>query len=554
MMNWRRLNIRGHSPLRGNGMAHRSAQAAGRGLGGSDSARRTCLAALPALLLIGGCAVQPEPFAPAENQARAADLVERATAGQEPLAGPVDLYEAMARAIKYNLDGRVELMNLALSRKELDLQRHDMLPKLVASLDYAGRDSDAGGSSRSLLSGRTSLEPSTSSDRNVLTSDLSLSWDVLDFGLSYVRAQQAADQVNIAEERKRKVINRLIEDVRTAYWRAVSAERLMERIHELERSTRAALELAERQEKAGLSAPLAPLSYQRELLGIRRDVQALARELGVAKQQLGALMNLPPGTAYRVALPPASIAWQPQPLAGAGAAGDADLLRTAIENRPELREVAYQLRGNDREMTAAYLRMLPGLRLFVGSSHSDNSFLYDGDWVGWGARASWNLLNVFRLPAEKQKIRAQGQLLDHRQLALTTAVATQLEVSRARYALRLQELETAGRLHEVQGRIEAQIEAGFKAEKLSRQSLIREQMNTLVAKVRYDMALADLQNAYANLYASLGIDPVTSQMSTTEPVASLSAKLRAMWARRFDPAALQAPLADAGAAAASREN
>ena len=39
----------------------------------------------------------------------------------------------------------------------------------------------------------------------------------------------------------------------------------------------------------------------------------------------------------------------------------------AIENRPELREVAYQLRSNDREETAAFLRSLPSLRLFVGA-------------------------------------------------------------------------------------------------------------------------------------------------------------------------------------------
>ena len=34
----------------------------------------------------------------------------------------------------------------------------------------------------------------------------------------------------LAEERKRKVINRIVEDVRSAYWRAVSAERLLGKI------------------------------------------------------------------------------------------------------------------------------------------------------------------------------------------------------------------------------------------------------------------------------------------------------------------------------------
>ena len=242
---------------------------------------------LPALFLTG-CAVQPKPFEAQENQARAADLVERATANQEPVTAPIGLYEAMARAIKYNLDARVELMNVALSQRELDLSRYDMLPKLVATLDYAGRDNYSGGVSRSLATGAVSLEPSTSSDKNVLQSDLSLGWDVLDFGLSYVRAKQAADAVSIAEERKRKVINRLIEDVRTAYWRAASAERLLGNVQALEESTRAALDQAERQEKAGATSPMGPLTYQRELLGIGRDAQALGPELGVAKQQMAA--------------------------------------------------------------------------------------------------------------------------------------------------------------------------------------------------------------------------------------------------------------------------
>ncbi|MGR4870692.1 TolC family protein [Variovorax sp. LARHSF232] len=497
---------------------------------------RAAQAALLTLVLTG-CAVQPTSFTAQENDARALDLTARVAAGQEPVSRPIDLYEAMARALKYNLDGRVELMNLALSQRELDLKSYDMLPKVVTSLDYAGRDNYSGGISRSLLTGRTSLEPSTSSDKNVLSGDLSLSWDVLDFGLSYVRAQQAADQVNVAEERKRKVVNRIVEDVRSAYWRAVSAERLLGKIHELENTTQNALAQAERQEKAGLSAPLAPLTYQRELLSIRRDAQALGRELGVAKQQLAALMNLAPGTQYTVAMPSQSIEWKPLALPGITSNDNAALLRTAIQNRPELREVAYQLRSNDKESTAAYLRALPSLRVFAGLDFSDNSFLYNNNWVGWGARASWNVLNVFRLPAEKAKVKAQGQLLDQRQLALTTAVATQVEVSRARYAVRLQELKTAKRYYDVQARIEGQIEAGYKAEKLSRQTLIREEMNTLVSQVRYDMALADLQNAYANVYASLGIDPVEGDMSTTEPVAELAGKLRDMWAKRHDAVA-----------------
>lgn len=490
----------------------------------------TAVASL-AVVLLAGCSVQPKQFEAAENRDRAMDLIARSTANQEPILGPVDLYEAMARAIKYNLDVRVEMMGVALAQRELDLKHYDMLPKFVASLDYSGRDNYSGGASQSLLTGQTSLEPSTSSEKNVLQSNLQLSWDVLDFGLSYVRAKQAADRVNMADERKRKVMNRLIEDVRTAYWRAVSAERLLGKIRELETATQTALDLAAEQDRLGLTAPLAPLSYQREMLGIRRDVQALGRELGVAKQQLAALMNLPPNTQYTIAMPPPMEANRPLVLPGI-ADDSAAWLQVAIENRPELREVAYQLRANDQENTAALLRSLPSLKLFGGLNASTNDLLYNSNWIGWGAVASWNLLNIFRLPAEKAQIKAEGDLLDQRQLALTTAVATQVEVSRARYALRQDELDTARRFYDVQARIEGQIDSGFKAEKLSRQTLIREQMNTLVARVRYDLALADLQNAYANVFASLGIDPVDTTMSTSDAVPTLAGKLRGMWTAR----------------------
>jgi hypothetical protein len=86
----------------------------------------------------------------------------------------------------------------------------------------------------------------------------------------------------------------------------------------------------------------------------------------------------------------------------------------------------------------------------------------------------------------------------------------------------------------VQRKIEAQIDAGYRAESVSQQTLIREQMNSVVAEVRMDMALADLQNAYANVYASIGIDPIDPTMSSADSVDVLAGKLRRLWAGRGD--------------------
>ena len=295
------------------------------------------------MALLAGCNVTPKPLTPSEIDTTAQKNWDTVDAEQEPVGAPIDLYEAMARGLKYNLDYKVEMMEEALKTRELNLARYDMLPQLVASAGYAGRNNFSGASSLSLITRRQSLEPSTSSEKNVFTADLTLSWDVLDFGLSYVRAQQRADEVLISQERRRKVANRIIEDIRTSYWRAVSAQRLLDKLQELEDSVTRTLDNSERLAERRLSAPLTALTYQRELVEIQAEIRKLQRELVIAKAQLAALMNLKPGTEFTLVLPD-----RQQALPGMNYTGE-DMMMTALKNRAELREVSYRQRINSKE-------------------------------------------------------------------------------------------------------------------------------------------------------------------------------------------------------------
>jgi outer membrane protein TolC len=476
--------------------------------------------------LLAGCAVTPEPLTPSEIQTTAQDNYQRVDAEQEPVAAPVDLYEAMARALKYNLDYKVEMMEEALKDRELNLSRYDMLPQVVASAGYAGRNNYSGASSLSLITRRQSLEPSTSAEKNLYTADLTLSWDVLDFGLSYVRAKQKADEVLIAQERRRKVANRIIEDVRTSYWRAVSAERLLNKLQQLEDSVTTTLENSERLAERRLSAPLTALTYQRELVEIQGEVRKLQRELVIAKAQLAALMNLKPGTEFSLVLPDRGQAMPVVSYTGE------DMMMTALQNRSELREVSYRQRINAKELDAALLSALPSFRGILGVNVDSNDFLYNNDWIQWGARASWNVLNLFRLPAQKKAVKAQDALLRERELALTMAVITQVHVARARFGHFSEELGTAQKQMRVQDKIMDQIRAGHRAGAMSQQTLLREEMNTLVAEVKYDIAYADAQNAYANLFGSMGIDDFGPDITGRENIATLRGSLSKLWADR----------------------
>jgi outer membrane protein TolC len=476
--------------------------------------------------LLAGCAVTPEPLTPSEIQTTAEKNFQTVDAEQEPVGAPIDLYEAMARALKYNLDYKVEMMEEALKDRELNLSRYDMLPQLVASAGYAGRNNFSGASSLSLITRRQSLEPSTSSEKNLYTADLTLSWDVLDFGLSYVRAKQKADEVLIAQERRRKVANRIIEDVRTSYWRAVSAERLLNKLQQLEDSVTTTLENSERLAERRLSAPLTALTYQRELVEIQGEVRKLQRELVIAKAQLAALMNLKPGTEFSLVLPDRG-----QAMPNVNYTGE-DMMMTALQNRAELREVSYRQRINAKELDAALLSALPSFRGILGVNVDSNDFLYNQDWIQWGARASWNVLNLFRLPAQKKAVKAQDELLRQRELALTMAVITQVHVARARFGHFSEELGTAQKQMRVQDKIMDQIRAGHRAGAMSQQTLLREEMNTLVSEVKYDIAYADAQNAYANLFGSMGIDDFGPDITGREDIATLRGSLSKLWADR----------------------
>ena len=159
-----------------------------------------------ATLLLSGCSITPEVLTPEEVEQGAAADLNTMFMDQEPVSGPITLYEAIARAVKYNLDHRLKMMEEALAQKQLDLVRYDQLPELTASAGYYSRDNFSGGTSIALTGpnkGDVSLIASTSSEKQVTDVNGILVWNVLDFGVSYVRAQQQSKEVLITEERRR---------------------------------------------------------------------------------------------------------------------------------------------------------------------------------------------------------------------------------------------------------------------------------------------------------------------------------------------------------------
>ena len=449
-------------------------------------------------LVIAGCTVTPKPLTGSEIQSRVNQDLHTLLQVQEPVNRPIDLYEAMARALKYNLDVKVEVMKKMLARQQLDLSHYELLPRLAANAGYDGRSNYSGGISQSLLDGQVSLEPSTGSEKNVFNSDLTLSWDVLDFGLSYILAQQAADDLLVTEEEKRRVANRVMQEVRTAYWQAMSAERVLGRIRLLGSWVEKALRKSRKVRLRKLESPLTSLKYERELIATQSEIQKLYAKLSVAKIRLASLMNIQMGKSFKLAtterqedLPAIKVKlenWEYK----------------ALLNRSELRVLDYKKRINAKETKAALLELMPSLNFDVGGNYSSNKFLFNNHWASYGARVSWNLLNIFRGPSRFKMIDAQEQVLDTQRLAMTMTIMAQVHVGLAQYTAMRAEAATAQQYYETQNQILGQTTREWRVSRISEQFLLRENVNTLLAELRYESSLAGLQIAFADLMAAGG--------------------------------------------------
>jgi outer membrane protein, multidrug efflux system len=474
------------------------------------------------LLTMSGCLIKPRPMETGEIQARAVkDLLAISTV-KEPVSRPIDLYEAMARAVKYNLDVKAKAIQIQLAHQQLNVAHYSLLPHVAANAGFDGRNNFAGGVGQAILTGRPAVEPFTSSEKNVTSGNLALSWDVLDFGLSYVRAQQAADNVMVAEEEKRRLAVRLIQDVRGAYWRAVSAERVLPRIQLLDDSVSKALESTKQIVGQKLQAPLTPLNYQRDLLNIQREVRRLFRELSTAKAQLASMMGLPPGAPFQLIVPPRETAIPVVNL------DSQKMEEQALLLRPELRTIDYKKRINAKEVKAVFLELFPSMKLSLGGYYNSNSFLLYQNWMSYAAQASWNLLSVFRTPAKLKAIQANGHMLDVQSMALSLSILTEVHVGATQFVLAKQEYQDARNYQQTQAAIVEQTKSLWLTHRSNDLTLIREQANDVAADVRLDTARAGLETAYATLMASVGEEAVPASMAE-QNVVQLTESIRDYW-------------------------
>lgn len=434
------------------------------------------------IALITGCQSVYQPLTTTElEQQLEADLSAIFTDQPDPQQ-PISLAQAMSRAVVYNLDQQVLALETSIAREAAGLSAYQQLPRLDLFADHTQR----------------SRATTFDQDLEQSTASLSLAWNILDFGVSYIRSRQQANKALAAEERRLRAANKLAIQTHNVYWRALAAKQLEEDIKPLQIKLQQALQNARIAEQRRLQPPLELLDYQKTLLDIMSQLQQLQKELVTARINLNKLINVSPGTPLEL-IHPASEGLVKPKLPAVG-----QLEQFALRHRPELREANYQRRVKADETKKAMLRMLPGLEFNIGERYNSGDSYVNNLWAEAGVQITWNLMNLLSAPATLRFKEAEQNLQRIRRLALHISVLSQVQIAYRQFQESNNSYAVARNLSHVTTRLFEHASAGRQSIKLSEMMLIRREADKVLYQIRQRLAHADLQAARGDLYLSVG--------------------------------------------------
>ena len=469
-------------------------------------------------LILAGCSGESEPLSTDEQIAALDKDLHNMFAGQETLAAPLTQGEAMARGIQYNLDHRVAMMERMIASGDVNMALLNVLPAIDAQAGTHHRDNPEYREARDRFTNNQTLPPSKFGDEDHQVASIEASWNVLDAGMAIAQARQQSNRARVADEQRRKVVHNIIQDVRAAYWRAASAQILGPRIADaLRRNQQMVTDLEQLAAAKGTGDSRALLLQQARLLETANALMNLQAQMNTAKAELAALINLPPGTDYTLAVTEADILSLPE--TERVDANPMDLEMVALMIRPEIREDLLMSRVSATDTRLTALRAFPGLEMAFGYNYDSDSFLSDANWTNFSVSLAGNLMKLFTLPVQFEQSKNRERLTEMQRQAMVISVLTQVNLSRQRLDMAEDRLDLLRKLMQVQQQLvptDNTATTGKARQLISAAATLEQEQTALNARGRFHMAYADYQNAYGRLLNSVGIDPLPPVYQQTD--------------------------------------
>jgi outer membrane protein TolC len=328
----------------------------------------------------------------------------------------------------------------------------------------------------------------------------------------------------------------LVQDVRTAFWRTASAQRLHDQVAQAVALADDALKDSHKAETERLRSPIDALRYQRQLLANLSLLESIELELNSGRIELAQLINAPLDQEFQVAEPTDKV--------------DTALLEMPVQRMEEvalaqnadIREQHYVSRIAAEETWRTMLKLFPNLSFNYALRHDTDSFLINKTWNDTGLQLSWNVFNLLSAPSQKKLADAGVKLADQRRIATQMAVLAKVHLSRLEYQSALQQYTRADEIWQADAQIaehmknRATVEAQGKLDEVSNDTV------AILSLLRRYQALSQLQNANGKLQSTMGMEPAIGSVTdlslealTREVAASMQ-----QWQQGLDPATASA--------------
>ena len=459
-----------------------------------------------------GCSMGGKPVDANEQADNVSKDVNALYGGQEAVKNEIGLYDAMARAVKYNIEKRDAVMDEMIASGDISLEALNVLPRANANLSVNSRNQAQHIRARDKFTGADSLPLSQFEDSTTRNANLALSWNTLDAGLGFISTKSASDKARAITERRRKVVQDIAQDVREAYWRAAAAQMLGDRIDGMLKKSKSLTKQLEDAEIRKSNDDIGTLlSLQKRMYDAMQDLLAERDSLATAHIELASLMGLSPSAEFRVDADESKMmAKNSIPSLNTNVR---DLEVLALMIRPEMRQQTLLRRVATRDIHKTVLETFPGIGGILGYSYDSNSFLDDESWTNASLGLTQNIMKIFSFPQRYKQAQNNSQRADIERMATTAAVLTQTNIAYTRYQLAQDRYDLLKNMMGVNLRMQ-DYEKARKENAKDKKSpvydaqLLAAEMDGLLTRTRLQLAYAEGQNAFGRMVSSVGLDPL----------------------------------------------
>ncbi len=388
---------------------------------------------------------------------------------------PIDMYMAMALALKYNYTRRM------ISYEE--------------NLIKAGNSSFA--QLQEILNKAGYVNTNNSAH---ISPDLKVAWNVLDMSTVYYQNSDPSFKANVAYEQSRKVIHNILQESRLLYWKTLTAQRLLPVIDEMTEFM--TLEVDEMNASArelalqGKNPSRETLIKKRKYMEAVKDLASLKRDLETAPSRLASLMGMHPSTEYKLVGAQYGNFALPEIRSNLS-----QLEWLALSNRPELRVHDLISSADDKELIINQFRD-ENQSKYKSSSQTGNK-----QWSKQGCEVGMSVIE------EVRKSNA-ATLETLRRQRMTSLILNQVYVSWAQYMAAMEDYQINMEIANTSENI---------AEDFTFTNGVKNETSQLEAaraisdEVKAFSSYVDVQAALGNLYATVGLDALPYYMLEEKP-------------------------------------